>query len=173
MYQSWHDSIIDRARNRTLQEGVYYEWHHVVPVCDGGDPKGETVPLTKKEHELVHMLLYHMTGNRQHIGAKYLIQGNDAKAASACAKKWREEFKQIDPQGYHQWCSESNKKTHATMKLNDPEGYSLSQSKRAMKAVIFDGIWFESIKECAKHYGVTMQTIRKRINRGLGEYACP
>lgn len=55
-YQRIHDAIINRARNRTLQG--YYEKHHVIPRCLGGnDDLDNLVELTAREHFIVHKLL--------------------------------------------------------------------------------------------------------------------
>ena len=55
-YKKWHDSIIDRAKNRVLS--CYTEKHHIIPKsCGGSDDKSNLVSLTVKEHFIVHMLL--------------------------------------------------------------------------------------------------------------------
>lgn len=57
-YQSIHDSIIDRAKNRVLPAGTYTERHHIKPRCMGGsDDNSNLVDLTAKEHFIVHKLL--------------------------------------------------------------------------------------------------------------------
>lgn len=69
-YQRIYDQLIDRAQkeNRVRQQGgTYYERHHIVPKCLGGE--GETsqwrthpniVLLTAREHFLAHQLLVEM-----------------------------------------------------------------------------------------------------------------
>ena len=55
-YKKWHDSIIDRAKNRVLS--CYVERHHIIPKsCGGSNDKDNLVPLTAREHYIVHMLL--------------------------------------------------------------------------------------------------------------------
>jgi len=55
-YKKWHDSIIAKAKHRTL-EG-YKEVHHIIPKsCGGTNDKDNLVPLTAREHYIVHMLL--------------------------------------------------------------------------------------------------------------------
>jgi len=65
-YQKVYDQIVDRAKkvNRVHGEGVYYERHHIVPKCMGGEGRVEqwkTHPniavLTAREHFLCHWLL--------------------------------------------------------------------------------------------------------------------
>ena len=55
-YKKWHDSIIAKAKHRIL-EG-YKEVHHIIPKsCGGTNDKDNLVPLTAREHYIVHMLL--------------------------------------------------------------------------------------------------------------------
>ena len=55
-YKKWYDSIIDRAKNRVLS--CYVEKHHIIPKsCGGSNDKDNLVPLTAREHYIVHMLL--------------------------------------------------------------------------------------------------------------------
>ena len=55
-YKKWHDSIIDRAKNRVLS--FYVEKHHIIPKsCGGSDDKFNLVSLTLREHFIVHLLL--------------------------------------------------------------------------------------------------------------------
>jgi hypothetical protein len=55
-YKLWHDKIIARAKNRTL-EG-YKEVHHIIPrSCGGSNDKDNLVALTAREHYIIHLLL--------------------------------------------------------------------------------------------------------------------
>jgi hypothetical protein len=55
-YKKWHDSIIDRAKNRVLS--CYTEKHHIIPKsCGGSDDKSNLVSLSPREHFIVHLLL--------------------------------------------------------------------------------------------------------------------
>ena len=65
-YQNIYDQIIDRARtgNRLYGVGTYYERHHIVPICLGGEGKvtqwrthPNIVVLTAREHFICHWLL--------------------------------------------------------------------------------------------------------------------
>lgn len=76
-YQKIHDSIINRARNRTtLTENVNYHKHHVHPIHEGGDVKGETVVVTIKEHYVIHHLRHKITGTLGNKLAWLLTKGN-------------------------------------------------------------------------------------------------
>ena len=62
-YQLTHNQIIERARNREIPIG-YTENHHIIPVCLGGNNSKENlVPLTAKEHFIVHKLLVEIYPN--------------------------------------------------------------------------------------------------------------
>lgn len=55
-YKRIYDSLIERAKNRTLTS--YSEKHHIVPRCMGGtDNQENLVKLTPEEHYLAHQLL--------------------------------------------------------------------------------------------------------------------
>jgi hypothetical protein len=55
-YKLWHDKIIAKAKNRTL-EG-YKEVHHIIPKsCGGSNDKDNLIALTAREHYIIHMLL--------------------------------------------------------------------------------------------------------------------
>ena len=65
-YQRVYNLIINKARkeNRQKKQGVYYEAHHINPLCLGGDGKKSewryhpnVVLLTAKEHFICHRLL--------------------------------------------------------------------------------------------------------------------
>ena len=55
-YQRIHDAIIERARNRKLED--YKERHHIIPRCMGGtNTPDNLVDLTAREHFIIHKLL--------------------------------------------------------------------------------------------------------------------
>jgi len=57
-YKNIHDEIIKRAQTRIIEADVYYEKHHIVPRCLGGDNSKENlVRLTAREHFIIHLLL--------------------------------------------------------------------------------------------------------------------
>lgn len=66
-YQRIYNTICSTAKsqNRIKGQGVYYEAHHIIPVCLGGEGKvgdykkhPNVVLLTAKEHFVAHKLLY-------------------------------------------------------------------------------------------------------------------
>lgn len=55
-----YNSIIScaQSQNRDKNNGIYYEKHHIIPKCLGGDNSNENlVLLTAKEHFIAHHLL--------------------------------------------------------------------------------------------------------------------
>jgi len=57
-YKKIYDSLCERGQTRPLSAGVYYETHHIVPRCMGGDDtKQNLCELTYREHQLAHRLL--------------------------------------------------------------------------------------------------------------------
>jgi hypothetical protein len=101
-YKKIHDSIISRAKSRTVEENVYYENHHIIPKCEGGLLEGETVPLTSKEHKIIHLLRYKMNGNIYNYYAYCLMKGwrNRKKRAKLGARLSHIKYKERDPKGY-------------------------------------------------------------------------
>jgi hypothetical protein len=90
MYQQLYKQIIDQAKhqNRQKGQGVYYEWHHIVPEFMfkdrkrkgpvghlSGDPNhpDNLVLLTFQEHLMCHYYLYEM-----HKDSKYGYQAGSA-----------------------------------------------------------------------------------------------
>ena len=57
-YKKWYTLLIDKAILREKLAGEYYEEHHIIPKCIGGDDTAENlVYLTYREHLIVHILL--------------------------------------------------------------------------------------------------------------------
>lgn len=77
-YQKIHDSIILRAKNRSL-EG-YSENHHIIPRCMGGtnDPEN-LIRLTPEEHFVVHQLLIKIRPGNNSLVLAIVLTGVDGK----------------------------------------------------------------------------------------------
>jgi hypothetical protein len=58
-YIRLYNQIIDRAKDRIIEDLQYYENHHIIPRCMGGSNKKDNlVKLTAREHFICHWLLY-------------------------------------------------------------------------------------------------------------------
>lgn len=59
-YNRIYNELIERSRNENRQKGcgIYYENHHIIPKCLGGEDTSENlVLLTAREHFIAHWLL--------------------------------------------------------------------------------------------------------------------
>jgi hypothetical protein len=84
-YQKIHDQIIERAKleNREKNNGIYYEAHHIIPLCLGGTGRvtqykthPNVVLLTAKEHYICHKLLCEIYPNNDNIFHAYWYMCN-------------------------------------------------------------------------------------------------
>lgn len=75
-YQKVYDSIINRAKQekRRKNQGTYYEAHHIIPLCLGGEGKKSEwrnhlniVLLTAREHFTCHWLLARIYPNNRKL----------------------------------------------------------------------------------------------------------
>lgn len=67
-YTKWYTRIIENAKSkRRLRGSTYYENHHIIPKCLGGERNmSNEVLLTAKEHYICHLLLIKMVCNSKH-----------------------------------------------------------------------------------------------------------
>lgn len=58
-YKKIYDLLIEKAKNRILPKDTYFEKHHIIPICVGGELYNENniVNLTAREHFIAHKLL--------------------------------------------------------------------------------------------------------------------
>lgn len=90
--QRIHDNIIKKAKSedRIRGKGIYYEVHHILPVCVGGQGKKHEwkthpnlVVLTPKEHVLIHKLLWYINpGVKGYFWAYHTMTKMNAKTNS-------------------------------------------------------------------------------------------
>lgn len=77
-YKRIHDLIIERARSRTYDSKIHQN-HHIIPVHE--DPSStEVVPLTYKEHYIVHLLRWKFVGTLGNYRAYLFMRGQEAEA---------------------------------------------------------------------------------------------
>jgi hypothetical protein len=70
-YEKCYNNLILTRKDRIKEKDVYYENHHIIPECIGGDSSEDNmVYLTAREHYLAHWLLYriHKINNSEHLG---------------------------------------------------------------------------------------------------------
>lgn len=71
-YQKLHDSIIVRARFRQYNSSLHHN-HHIIPLHEDSNSI-EVVPLTFKEHYVVHHLRWKFVGTIGNLYAYYLLK---------------------------------------------------------------------------------------------------
>ena len=113
-----HDRIIERAQRRVRNPNVKYEIHHILPRCEGGLDSGQCVPLTVKEHRVIHALRYRISG----------VVGN--KIAYTLMKYGRDKLSSI----HTEISSLGGKARHTAFKQRDPVGYIQRQRQAGAKA---------------------------------------
>lgn len=89
-YERIYNHLIEKARaeNRQYNKDVYYEAHHIIPKCMGGE--GQTkdlnhpniILLTAKEHYIAHRLLFliHPTNNKLFYALWMMSNHNGSRA---------------------------------------------------------------------------------------------
>jgi len=71
-YYCWYYSIIEKTKNRILNNDEYYEKHHVIPKSlNGSDEDDNIVKLTAREHFICHLLLIKFTEKPYHFKMVY------------------------------------------------------------------------------------------------------
>lgn len=78
-YNKIYNRIIDQAKNRTLDEQIYYETHHIIPKCIGGlNDENNLVKLNYREHFICHWLLHKIYSENKSLefAFKYMAFGN-------------------------------------------------------------------------------------------------
>ena len=88
-YQRLYDELIQKARSegRTKGRGVYYEAHHIVPKCLGGEGKvveykthSNIILLTAKEHFLGHYYLTKIYPDNLKLAYAFWMMCNQVKS---------------------------------------------------------------------------------------------
>lgn len=73
-YSKIYDSIIQKAKesNRKKGLGIYYELHHIIPLCMNGENKMKNmVLLTAREHFVCHKLLFKIHPHNKKLALAY------------------------------------------------------------------------------------------------------
>jgi len=83
--------IIDRARTRVIQKGIYRETHHIVPICMGGEnTKENKVELTYREHFICHRILHIIFPKNKELASAFHISayGTNARKTRKSGVLW-------------------------------------------------------------------------------------
>lgn len=93
-YKRIYEELIEHRKMMPKLEGVYYERHHIVPVCMGGGDEDENlVWLTAKEHFIAHLLLALIYGGALWFAAQAMTMTKEGrKLNSRMFSRIREEW---------------------------------------------------------------------------------
>lgn len=92
-YKCIYNNLIKKANseNRSKSEKVYYEKHHILPKCLGGDNSLKNlVLLTAKEHFIAHRLLALAFPNEKGLSAAYWRMCNSKYKSKIYSKTYEE-----------------------------------------------------------------------------------
>ena len=80
-YQKIYQNLIDRSKNRIKNIDEYYESHHIIPRCLGGDNTQENLTdLTAREHFIAHLCLVRIyPGNHSLVRAAVMMTCGSSK----------------------------------------------------------------------------------------------
>lgn len=79
-YLKIYNQIIDRAKERILEQDVYTEKHHIIPKCIGGtNDFNNIVVLTGREHFICHRLLVKIYPNNKKLIHSFWMMSNCRK----------------------------------------------------------------------------------------------
>lgn len=84
-WKKWYTGLVESRKGRQLEEGVYYENHHILPKSMGGsDDPDNLVWLTPKEHFIAHLLLVKWSSGQAKYKMKFalnmmMVSGSDHK----------------------------------------------------------------------------------------------
>lgn len=69
-YERIYNELIEHRKMQPKLEEVYYERHHIIPVCRGGGDEAENlIYLTAEDHFVAHLLLAKVYGGRLWVAA--------------------------------------------------------------------------------------------------------
>lgn len=91
-YKNTYDSLILKAKERGLDKSSlegYYEKHHIIPRCLGGDnSKDNLVLLTYREHIIAHRLLYRINPDKECLLTAVIAMLSGPKGLSKDHDSW-------------------------------------------------------------------------------------
>jgi hypothetical protein len=166
-YKIHYNKLIDRAKNRILDEG--YEVHHVMPRCLGGtDDSDNLVKLTPEEHYIAHQLLVKIYPNENKLvyAAMMMCVGNkrNNKRYGWLKRKYHSICKQRIGEKNGAFGSRwiSNPDTGETLKIKQhekiPDGFVLGRNITNKFCKVCGNKYLGPLKhvcslECKKHRG--------------------
>jgi hypothetical protein len=95
-YYHWYQNLVNKAKERQLDNTVYQEKHHILPKCLGGKDTAENlVSLTLREHYIAHLLLskfYEGEAGRKMHYAMWIMLLQQKKRGSRVFEMYRAKY---------------------------------------------------------------------------------
>jgi hypothetical protein len=95
-YYHWYQNLVQKAKNRQLDNTIYTEKHHILPRCLGGNNASENlVSLTLREHYIAHLLLskfYEGEAGRKMHYAMWIMLLQQKKRGSRVFEMYRTKY---------------------------------------------------------------------------------
>lgn len=153
-----YNEIIKSAKlkNRSRKNG-YFEKHHIIPKCMGGNnTKENLVLLTAKEHYICHHLLHKHYKNEKYLFLAYHLMTFSKK----------DNLQKITPKQYEKLREENSKYNSGENNPNYRNALNLSGKRNhKSKMVKICGNIYESLRIAAKELNIPKSTLHRWINK--------
>ncbi len=155
-YKKWYDSIVQRAKNRQLDQLVYKERHHVIPRSIGGNNSKENiVNLTAREHFVCHWLLVKMT--KGEVRYKLIYALRMMKATPPGQQRYNNAFTSRVYEFYKKEFIEAHIKRVTGWKYTEEQKQKMSIAQKKS----YQETWTEEMK--AKRNAAVAEANRRRV----------
>jgi hypothetical protein len=159
-YKKIYDSIIDRSKNRILNE--YSEIHHILPLSLGGkNNKENLVRLTAREHFICHWLLWRFTENKDkfkmgHAFGRMRYHSSENRYCTSIGYEIARKAHSI-----------SASMIHKGKKLSEKEMKRMKENNPNAKKVTINGIEYNSKKEAWEQLNTTKRRLYSFLNNKI------
>ena len=127
-YKKVYSLIIEKAKNRKLEDEDYFESHHIIPKCLGGSNEKENlVKLLFREHYLCHWLLHRIYPNSKGLSYAFWIMSNRNKGLIRVSSRAYEESRESYIKNFSQFQKERYQKM--TKKEREELSNKISQTR--------------------------------------------
>ena len=163
---------------------IYTHKHHIIPRHMGGtDDPSNLVELTVEEHAEAHEALYEKYGHDQDRVAALMLRGQISNydafiemVSRPKSEEWKKQMSERNSgEGNPMWGktfkhNEETKKKISIQMKGVPKNYKVTNpvmhgaDNPKSRAIMAEGKRWESIRQCAIHYGWNHNAVRYRLN---------
>lgn len=123
-YEKHYNNLIETRKNRVLNDGVYYEKHHIVPKSLGGDDSpNNIINLTPREHFIAHWLLWRIHRSQPMAFAFFAMVNMGRNQNNISSRIYQEAKESRRP-----FIIKINKKIHSNKKLSETQKDKISKT---------------------------------------------